>query len=41
MSDQVVGRWRSARTMEGVRSVLKMHELNKSVKVRAYQAGKI
>ena len=34
---KVVGGWRSASRMEGVRSVLKMSELNKSVKKYAYQ----
>ena len=32
-----VGGWRSARRMEGVRNVLKVSELNHSVKERAYQ----
>ena len=34
---KVVGGWRSARRMEGVRNVFKMSELNYSVKERAYQ----
>ena len=32
-----VGGWRSAGRMEGVRNVLKVSELNNSVKERAYQ----
>ena len=34
---KLLGGWRSAGRMEGVRSVLKMSELNHSVKERAYQ----
>ena len=34
---KLVGGWRSARRMEGVRNVLKVSELNHSVKERAYQ----
>ena len=32
-----LGGWRSARRREGVRNVLKVSELNHSVKERAYQ----
>ena len=32
---KLVGGWRSARRMEGVRNVLKVSELNNSVKERA------
>ena len=34
---KLVGNWRSAVRMEGVRNVLKVSELNNSVKERAYQ----
>ena len=34
---KLVGGWRSAVRMEGVRNVLKVSELNNSVKERAYQ----
>ena len=34
---KLVGGWRSAERMEGVRNVLKLSELNHSVKERAYQ----
>ena len=34
---KVVGVWRSARRMEGVRNVLTVCELNNSVKEQAYQ----
>ena len=34
---KLLGRWTSAGRMEGVRNVLKMSELNHSVKERAYQ----
>ena len=34
---KLVGGWRSAGRMEGVRNVLKVSELNNSVKERAYQ----
>ena len=34
---KLVGGWRSAVRMEGVRNVLKVNELNNSVKERAYQ----
>ena len=34
---KLVGGWRSAGRMEGVRNVLKVSELNHSVKERAYQ----
>ena len=34
---KLVGGWRSVGTMEGVRNVLKVSELNNSVKERAYQ----
>ena len=34
---KVVGSWRSEGRMEGVRNVLKVSELNDSVKERAYQ----
>ena len=34
---KLVGFWRSARRMKGVRNVLKVSELNNSVKERAYQ----
>ena len=34
---EVVCEWRSARRMEGVRNVLKVSELNKSMKEWAYQ----
>ena len=34
---KLVGGWRRAGRMEGVRNVLKVSELNKSVKERAYQ----
>ena len=34
---KLLGGWRSAGKMEGVRNVLKVSELNHSVKVRAYQ----
>ena len=34
---KLVGGWRSAWRMEGVRNVLKVSELNHSVKERAYQ----
>ena len=34
---KVVGSWRSAGRMEGVRNVLKVSELNHSVKEMAYQ----
>ena len=34
---KLVGGWRSAVRMEGVRNVLKVSELNHSVKERAYQ----
>ena len=33
----MVGEWKCAGRMEGVRNVLKMSELNNSVKERAYQ----
>ena len=34
---KLVGGWRSARRMDGVRHVLKVSELNNSVKERVYQ----
>ena len=34
---KLVGGWRSAWRMEGVRNVMKVSELNTSVKERAYQ----
>ena len=34
---KLVGNWRSAGRMDGVRNVLKVSELNNSVKERAYQ----
>ena len=34
---KLVGGWRSAGRMEGVRNVLKVSELNNSVKEKAYQ----
>ena len=34
---KLVGGWRNAGRMEGVRNVLKVSELNRSVKERAYQ----
>ena len=34
---KLVGGWRSAGRMEGVRNVLKVSELNNNVKERAYQ----
>ena len=34
---KLLGGWRSAGRMEGVRNVLKVSELNHSVKERAYQ----
>ena len=34
---KLVGGWRSAGRVEGVRNVLKVSELNNSVKERAYQ----
>ena len=34
---KLLGGWRSAERMEGVRNVLKVSELNHSVKERAYQ----
>ena len=34
---KLVGGWRSAGRLEGVRNVLKVSELNNSVKERAYQ----
>ena len=34
---KLVGRWRSAGRIEGVRNVLKVSELNNRVKEKAYQ----
>ena len=36
---KLAGGWRSARRMEGVRNVLKVSELNNSVKETAYQGS--